>query len=182
MKNKKTNTIELILLIIMVSGILYSLIQNEILDNNLYLILVIIIPFTLVLMIEIIKITNKQEESKEQLKEEEKQSLTQVAEKTIEKIEKATPKKDKKQEETIQIPVEEIKKEIEILNEKLGKKNSNDLEKTEILFTKGELKEVIEKELETVKKEKKSTKTVEKSKNRNKKDTTKVEKIKKSAE
>ena len=145
MKNKKTNTIELILLIIMVSGILYSLIQNEILDNNLYLILVIIIPFTLVLMIEIIKITNKQEE-------------------------------------TIQIPVEEIKKEIEILNEKLGKKNSNDLEKTEILFTKGELKEVIEKELETVKKEKKSTKTVEKSKNRNKKDTTKVEKIKKSAE
>lgn len=185
MKNKKINTIELILLIVMVSGIVYSLFQNEILDNKLFLMLLIIAPFTLVLMIEIIKITNQQESKadneNEQITEEEKESLTKITEKTLEKIEKENPKKEKKQEDTIQIPVEEIKKEIEILNKKLVKNNSDDLEKTEVLFTKGELKEVIKKEIEltkSTKKNNKSTKSVENPKTKQKKSTITVEKSK----
>lgn len=169
MKRKKITSIELIILLIMVLGVIYSLIDSNVLDNKIYLTLVIILPFTLALMLEILKTNEDPKEEKEEVNKEEIEEIKKETEKKIEKT--------KKDDETIQIPINEIKKEIENINKKLTKEEDDEIEKTKVLFEKGELKGLIEKELESSKK-KKSTKTVEKSNKKTTKSTKGVEKTK----
>lgn len=163
MKDRKINILEIILLIMMILGMIYSIFDNEILDNKLFLVIFIIIPFVSVLMLEFIKIIETPEK---QIKEERENKIQEEIIEMAETLEKEA-EKTKNIEETVQIPVNEIKEEIEKLNKKLNKKAEKDLEKTEILFQKGDLKEIIEKEMENAKKKypkKKSIKTVDKTK------------------
>lgn len=173
MKRKKITFIELALLLIMILGIIYSLIDSNVLDNKIYLTLVIIFPFTLALMLEILKINEETKEEKKEIKNEDIEVIKMETEKKIEKDKKI----NKKNDETIQIPINEIKKEIENINKKLTKEDDDEIGKTKVLFEKGELKGLIEKELETSR-NKKTAKTVEKSNKKTNKSTETVEKDK----
>lgn len=192
MKNKLIKFLELLLIVIIVSVCIFSIFDSSILDNRIYFIILLIVPFLLLFIIELIKIvkelklksTNKEIELEEA---EELDSNIELNEKIKEIIDDTTQEKieikDEVQDQTIQIPVKEIKSQIESLNQKLTKEEEIDLEKTEILFNKEEIKEIIKKELESTtsvdknkKNNKKSTETVENSDKSNNKSTDSVEK------
>ena len=192
MKNKLIKFLELLLIVIIVSVCIFSIFDSSILDNRIYFIILLIVPFLLLFIIELIKIvkelklksTNKEIELEEA---EELDSNIELNEKIKEIIDDTTQEKieikDEVQDQTIQIPVKEIKSQIESLNQKLTKEEEIDLEKTEILFNKEEIKEIIKKELESTtsvdknkKNNKKSTETVENSDKSNDKSTDSVEK------
>jgi len=179
-KRKIIKIIELLLIIIIVFVCLSSMFESKILDNKLYFILFLILPFILLFIIELIKIIRdlRIKEIKNNLDlenlvtEEEREKINEVIENIIDEHldEIVDDEKEKEQEKTIQIPLKEIQNEIEALNKKLSK-NDNDLDKTEVLFTTDDIKEIIEKEIKLTtpvdknkKTNKKSTKTVENSK------------------
>jgi len=82
-KRKKITFIELALLLIMILGIIYSLIDSNVLDNKIYLTLVIIFPFTLALMLEILKINEETKEEKKEIKNEDIEVIKMETEKKI---------------------------------------------------------------------------------------------------
>ena len=167
MKEKIIKTVELLLLLIIVSVCVFSVFGSKILDNKVNIILFLIIPFLSLFLIEVMKIS-KELKIKEQnkLKEFEEINDNIILDKIIETTTKEESKKIK-EDLTIKIPIEDIKTQIESINNELSKED-NDLDKTEVLFTQDEIKEIIEKEL-------KSTITVDKSKKNSKKSTDSVE-------
>ena len=193
MKNKLLKFFEFILLLIIILVCIFSIFDSSILDNKICFILLLIVPFLLLFTIELIKIIkdikmkttnelNIEDIDIEELKNiKDKIEVQETIENTINKhIEEKIDKEE--QDKTIQIPVKEIKTEIEKLNKKLTQEE-NDLDKTEVLFSKDDIKEIIKKELESTtsvdkskKNSKKSTVSVEKSKEKNKKSTKTVDK------
>ena len=110
---------------------------------------------------------NQKKEIKEEIniknEIENKEKVKEIVETKIEE-KKATNKERKRYEQTIQIPLLEIQKQIKESN---NKEKNNNLEDTLVLFNKEDIKEVIKKEL--------STKTVDKKKKITQKSTESVE-------
>lgn len=179
MKRKVIKVIELFLIMIIVFVCISSMFESKILDNKLYFILYLIAPFILLFIIELIKIIRdlRIKEVKNNLDlenlmtEEEQEKINEVIENIIDEHLDEIVADEKEQEKTIQIPLKEIQDEIEKLNKKLSQ-DDNDLDKTEVLFSTDDIKEIIKKEL-------KSTTPVDKNKKTNKKSTKTVEKSKK---
>lgn len=129
--------------------------------------LCVLIPFITLIIIELLNICKLNQKKEIKLEEtkiiDNKEELKEIIETKIEEVKK-TKKESKKIEQTIQIPLLEIQKQIKESN---NKEKNNNLEDTVVLFNKEDIKEVIKKEL--------STKTVDKKKKATKKSTESVE-------
>ncbi len=172
--------------------LLFSAISKVIRDKVGFVIC-ILIPFSILFVLELISVTKevkrKEFEVTMQTQLEELKNINSNSElsKAIEdviseqllEIKKARRdfKKIDELERTIQVPLEEIQKQIAYLNSKLTKEpqeDNKDLDQTVVLPTSDDIRLEIEKELER----KKSTTTVDKKKKKAKKSTTSVEKKK----
>lgn len=168
--------------------VLLSLVSNLI-RNKLSFVLCLLIPTTILLILELIGISKERKRksieeqmqekidklNKIKIKEKDKELKTALEENIKSHLEEiSSAKRDFKKidllEETIQIPLEEIQNQINILEKKLGKENKKttkkeeDLDKTIIISNSQDIKEEIKEELEI-----KKTKKIKTSNKENKK-------------
>lgn len=159
--------------------ILLSLISNVI-RNKLSFVLCLLVPTTILLILELIGISKERKRksieeqmrekidklNKIKIKEKDKELKSAIEENIKSHLEEiSSAKRDFEKidllEETIQIPLEEIQNQINILEKKLGNENKKttkkeeDLDKTIIISNSQDIKEEIKEELE-IKKTKKS--------------------------
>ena len=171
--------------------ILLSLISNVI-RNKLSFVLCLLVPTTILLILELIGISKERKRksieeqmqekidklNKIKIKEKDKELKTALEENIKSHLEEiSSAKRDFKKidllEETIQIPLEEIQNQINILEKKLGKENKKttkkeeDLDKTIIISNSQDIKEEIKEELEIKKTKKSKTSNKENKKQNN---------------
>lgn len=144
---------------------------SKIIRDKVGFVVCILVPFSILFILELIsfakEVKRKELENTMKLQLEElqnidnKSDLSKAIEDTIQtqikEIQSAKRdfKKINELEQTIQIPLEEIQKQIRDLNKKLAKETEKEDkvgDDTVVLFSKDDIKEVIEKDLETTKK------------------------------
>lgn len=171
--------------------VLLSLVSNLI-RNKLSFVLCLLVPTTILLILELIGISKERKRksieeqmqekidklNKIKIKEKDKELKTALEENIKSHLEEiSSAKRDFKKidllEETIQIPLEEIQNQINILEKKLGKENKKttkkeeDLDKTIIISNSQDIKEEIKEELEIKKTKKSKTSNKENKKQNN---------------
>ena len=169
--------------------ILLSLISNVI-RNKLSFVLCLLVPTTILLILELIGISKERKRksieeqmrekidklNKIKIKEKDKELKSAIEENIKSHLEEiSSAKRDFEKidllEETIQIPLEEIQNQINILEKKLGNENKKttkkeeDLNKTIIISNTQDIKEEIKEELEIKKTKKNKTSNKENKKN-----------------